>query len=200
VKTKALLDTGADNNLVRRSVCSEAKLKMNKGKTIAIRGVGTENSLTEGRVMTDCNYYGIEARNIQFDVVDDGLIGYPIILSRKFCAQQNLVLNIKKRKISKVYDDDSKVSIYLNSEDESPKEIIQENIKVYATEKVKLKPGINEVSVQLSLYCQQGNPNLYFDGKCRNHKIQGVGGIASSKLDEKRFSLGRRMMKPELHI
>ena len=95
VKTKALLDTGADNNLMKKSVCSEANLKLNKNKTISMRGVGTENSTTEGRVMTDCAYYGVKARNTQFDVVEDELIGYPIILSRKFCEQQKLVLDIK---------------------------------------------------------------------------------------------------------
>ena len=95
IKTKALLDTGVDNNLMKKYVCSEANLKINRNKTISMRCVGTENSTREVRVMKYCAYYGVKARNTQFDVVEDYLIGYPIILSRKFCEQQKLVLDIK---------------------------------------------------------------------------------------------------------
>ena len=185
IQTIALLDTGADNNLMRKSICQEAKLKINKEKTIAMRGIGTENSTTEGRVRTDCTYYGMKARNLQFEVVDDDAIGYPIILSRKFCDQQNLVLNVKRRKISKVSEDGSRITVYLNAEDEGSREIIQENVKVYAAEKCLLKPGVNELPVSIN-YLNDGQTDydLYFDGKCPNFKVEAFDGVINTTKKE----------------
>ena len=192
VKTTALLDTGADNNLMRKSICSEAKLKLNRTKNVTIRGIGSENSTTEGRVMTDCTYYGIEARNTQFDVIEDSLIGYPIILSRKFCENQNLILNVKKRKISKVNEDASKITVYLNENDASSKEVIQENVKVYSAERLLLKPGMNEVPVYMNLVSEGNDSNLYYNGQCKNHKIEGVWGSLSTKMEEKVIFIKRK--------
>ena len=185
VKTTALLDTGADNNIMRKSICSEAKLRINRDKTIAIRGIGSTNSTTEGRTMTDCSYYGIQSRNTQFEVVEDDSISYLNILSRKFCEEQNLVLNVKRRKISKVNEDGSKVTVYLNSDDEGVKEMVQENMKVYVAEKCLLKPGINEIHVEFSLNSEHADTNLYYEGKCKNSKVEGVDGILNTNLKEK---------------
>ena len=78
-------------------------------------------------------------------------------------------------------EDGSRLSIYLNSDDDTPKEIIQEDVKVYAAQKVMIKDGVSEMPVYINMCCEGTESNFYFDGKCRNQKVEGVEGILNTK-------------------
>ena len=185
IKMKALLDTGADNNLMKSSVSKETGLKIDSNKTITIRGVGEKNSRTIGRARASCKYYNVEAGNISFDIVEDEIISCPVILSKKFCDDQNLVINIAKRKISRVNNDDSKLTVYLNPNDEKASKVINENVKVYAAEKTLLHSGLNSVPVSIN-FCQtvQQDSNLYFDGNCKSSRFEGLDGVMSEHSED----------------
>ena len=75
-------------------------------------------------------------------------------------------------------NDDSKLTVYLNPNDEKASKVIHENVKVYAAEKTLLHSGLNSVPVSIN-FCQtiQQDSNLYFDGNCKSSRFEGLDGV-----------------------
>ena len=183
-KSHALLDTGAENNLMKRSVCRVNGLKIDRKKVLSIVGLGGKVVDTVGRATVPHAYYNVDVKHSQFEIVEDEAIDFPIILGRKWCKEQRLVIDYARRKVSKINDDGSKVIIQLEEENAKAKSILHENVKVYSTQNLMLKPGINEVPVQFEGY--EGTPyesDMYFDGKCKNNCLEGLEGILDCKSD-----------------
>ena len=183
-KTYALLDTGAENNLMKRSICRVNNLKIDRKKVMSIVGLGGKVVHTVGRSTVPHTYYDIDVNHAQFEIIEDDLIDFPIILGRKWCKDQRLIIDFAKRKVTKVNDNGSRINIQLDKDSVEARSVLHENIKVYSTQNLVLKSGINEVPVQFQGY--KGTPydsDMYFDGKCKNTSLEGLEGVLDGKFD-----------------
>ena len=183
-KTYALLDTGAENNLMKRSICRVNNMKIDRKKVMSIVGLGGKVVHTVGRSTVPHTYYDIDVNHAQFEIIEDDLIDFPIILGRKWCKDQRLIIDFAKRKVTKVNDNGSRINIQLDKDSVEARSVLHENIKVYSTQNLVLKSGINEVPVQFQGY--KGTPydsDMYFDGKCKNTSLEGLEGVLDGKFD-----------------
>ena len=133
----ALVDSGASNNLIRVSIINELGLKMKESKII-IKGLGNGTTKTLGEIDLELMVYGIKFALSKFVVVEDAAICSQIIMSAGCLNQNNVTINMSKRKISIKMIDKSKVDLYIGVGGKLLN-IVQENVPIYASKRIKIK-------------------------------------------------------------
>ena len=178
---KALIDTGSSRNLIQKSIIDNLEIPVQESN-LKIRGLGGSEYKTFGRVTVPLHIYGFEINATKFEVVEDHMIRNSIILGRNFCQKNKIIIDLTNRRISRTVNS-IKIDIYLDASD-NPEICIQEGVGVYAAEDVSLKKNYDEVAVKLDPI-SENMPALkftkfYFEGNCRNKKIQGLEGVLES--------------------
>ena len=97
-----MLDTGASGNLIKESVCRKLGLEVDREQSLRIEGIGGEVTQTLGKVECQFTFCKIPSEIITMQVIADDKMRFPIILGRKFCSQHKLIIDLSKRKITKV--------------------------------------------------------------------------------------------------
>ena len=175
----ALIDTGATNNLITESLQKDLKLKRTRTNNSAIVGLGMSKIPTMGRVSVDLNMYDIQAYGTPCCVVKDNVIEEDMILGRKFCEANNLILDLARRRISKSYPDNSRVDFYHDKNNKLSK-IIYEHQPVYVDQETVISQEITEVPIQVKFLQEHEDTEMYYEGKCADKKLSGVDGILDS--------------------
>ena len=183
---EALLDTGASNCFMKKSLCEKLNLEPDSQNSIITKGIGYKNIRTLGEVSTDFSFYGMKSSYKIFQVVNDDVIEFPMILSWKFCQHHKLIINVGKRKISMCYDDVSRTDIYINKDNNKLRKIVFENIKVFAQDNLQIKSGLNKVPINLeSSFRNEENVRICYSGACKNPYLEGIDGILDSEEENK---------------
>ena len=187
IETKALIDTGADTNMIRRSLVNQFRDVEIVGDHKIIRGLGDKDIETAGILNTDFSFYGVHIVKTPFHIVDDDVIKTPVILGKKFCAKAKLIIDMNNRKISKAFNDGSRIDVYLNPEDTNLRTSVHESIKVYAAEEVDINDGINRIMIryehELNGLVSNQEEKLYFEGK-QSDKLESLDGILAKDTNE----------------
>ena len=186
--TAALLDTGAATNMIRQSVANQIKANIVSDNR-KIVGLGNKEIKSAGIINVDFTFYGVRIRNTPFHIVDDSVMKVPIILGRKFCAKSKLIIDMANRSITKIFNDGSRIDIYLDKKDNSLQFSMHENIKVQAAETVKINTGLNKVKVRMEQDINGLNhsqrKHLYFEGKNKINETDCIDGICDIDSEEK---------------
>ena len=194
INTRALIDTGASNNLIKKSIVEKLKLDLQTNSNLQILGLGSEKVNTLGNISSEVHLFGQKSCSTKFEVIEDQAILYPVILGRSFCAENRLVIDVAKRKISKVNTDGSRVSIFLNSECTDADYVIHEGIKVYAAESTRIDKGV----VKVPVYLEKDLGNLkdkliYYDGVCKSNRLAGIEGVLDCQDNHKHVFVKKKI-------
>lgn len=71
--------------------------------------------ITNATVDLTTNYFRKDLQ-IRFEVANDADINYPIILEMDFFHESRMLIDMSKRKLSKLNDDKSMISIYVDND------------------------------------------------------------------------------------
>ena len=188
--TTALIDTGAYNNLMTNSIREKAGLVLDSSSQTAIRGLGQKTIDPLGNVSSKLLLHNVHCKLADFLVLDDNVISFPVILGRRFCAENNLIIDMSKRLISKINEDKSRTDIYIDATSGAVSKIVYEDIKVHLAEDVQLTNGICSAVVNLNIdFDNNFQDNLFYEGKCQNSKIEGLSGVINGDPKCKRVFL-----------
>ena len=173
----ALVDTGASCNIMKQSVAEKMGLELRPEELIRISGLGTKVIGTVGKVYVGFSFGSVQVKKSPFSVVEDYVIATDVILGRKFCEENNIIINMANNKISKVYKDSSRVDIYI--EDGKITETIYENVPMISTEKTILETDIVPVKFMVNLIgnMEDKTEDFYYEGRCSSNKIKGLDGV-----------------------
>ena len=175
---KALVDTGASISLITNSLYKVHSNKSLSSKTFTIFGLNETKITTKGGISLNVNYFG-RGFDAKFEVVEDQDINYPVILGMDFLQENNISINLMKRKITKHNSDRSSTSVYLTA-DGSIRNIVHENIPIYSKHKLVVKK--NEVaSVEVTTDINNFNdPELncfYVEMDTNSNNLNAMNGI-----------------------
>lgn len=183
---KALLDTGATKSLITKSEWLKTRVAKFSDKPNSIWGLGNAHLETNGQVKLEIRYFGRIMPTV-FDIVEDSDIKYPIVLGIDFLVQNNIVINMHKKKISKRNEDGSVIDVYLNDESDVLS-IIHEGVPVYSSGRVVVKPN---QTVKVPIYMDIDDEDfdvdlglLCFEGETKNKYIESVNGIMDRRCVE----------------
>ena len=195
VETEALLDTGARICLMKRSEAERLDVCVDSSNASEIYGIGGKQKpnriQTHGTVNVALRITQIEFPTVQFHVVEDHHIDYPIFIGLDFLRKYKLTVNICKQRISHT---DSKTGakwdLYLFPENYR---LIMSNILCRAVGNIKINANeLPTTLIPVKLYYPSGYiPNLesentlmYYDGDLAlpagNH-LKGNAGILDLK-------------------
>ena len=195
IDCRALVDTGATKNLIKKSIVDRLGARIGDDARLVFEGLGTDDMLTYGTIKTKLSFYKIDAGITTLHIVDDNVLKDPILLGQEFCQHNKLVIDLSKRRISKMDKNGSKIDLYLNSDDDGVIKNIQESIKVYAASDMEIQDGINKIPIVYD-YNMCGSTgkdvNLYYEGTCGNQRIEGIDGVLNLDSTEKSVFIQRK--------
>ena len=156
------------------------------------KGIGSKSIETKGEISIFVYFCGIRSQVTMFQVVDDSLIGHPIILGWSFCKSQKQRIDSGNERIIAHNPDGSTSNISLVKETGEVEKIMHENIKVYAAEDVIIdsRSSLKDVKVNFAVNIQD-HDSYFYNGDAKNNQIQGIQGILGGN-EANRFVLAQK--------
>ena len=192
IEYKALIDTGATNNLVRKDIISK-EVELDKSKLIVITGLAKSEIRTEGKVLLEMDFLGLDYIMGYFDVVPSDSIDFDMILGLDFLRQHKFVIDFSKRRVSQHSDDGSRTDYYADKKG-TLLAVVHENVPVFALKDTKVNEGLTSVQVYMKIYfsSREYDNDMYFEGKARNTKVKGLDGIIDLEKNDIRVMMHRK--------
>ena len=165
-ETKALIDTGATLSLIRYSTYQHITNAPLSDKYLQVEGFNNTTIETLGSVVLPLKYFG-STLHTTLEVTNDTDINYPLIFGMDFLQENNVVVSMAQRRLTRRYKDDSLISVYLKTDD-TIKNIIYENIPLYNKEKCVLTPNeIKPLKITTNASCLVDSEfnMLYLEGR-----------------------------------
>jgi hypothetical protein len=155
VTLRALIDSGASRNLIKHDRVTELGLKIENHDSLLIKGLGTSKFRLEGSVSGIVNMCGIEVGKTKFGVAPNNTIAVDVVLGCTFLRKHKFVIDMKRRMLELRNIDGSSNKFYFSDEGKVGK-IMQENVPVYLTEKVRFKEVSTKVAVNINFQSISG--------------------------------------------
>ena len=182
---EALIDTGADSNVMKQSVAEHCDLKVDKDKAATFTGLGRKKTKAMGKTFLNVKYCSIQDEDTPFYVVPDQNLSSDVVLGSKFCKHNRLVIDLAKRRLSKMNSDESRIDMYHDSNNDI-KQIVYESVLTKAAASINI-PANDTSMVPINLqipYITPDNAELVFEGKFKNSRLKGVDGILDSRCED----------------
>ena len=114
-----------------------------------------------------------------FDVLEDGSIEYELILGTAFFSKENMIISMKRRRISQRRQDKSRLDYYFSDKNELIA-VVQEDVPVFAKKEVAVDSNetvMVPACMNVLLHEVSSEIPMYYDGNTKNSKLTGVAGI-----------------------
>lgn len=174
----SLVDSGATKNLVRHNIVKSSGTLIEPCQPILIKGLGESLISSVGSAILPLNFFGVNM-SLPVIIVPDSSINFDLVLGLQFLQDEGISVDLAKRKLSKVYSDESKIYFYLH-DDGALNEMIFENIPVFAENDIIVSRNGDKVPITTYIdfdHFEQLD-NFYYEGKIKPDTY-GVDGILS---------------------
>ena len=200
---QAIIDSGADCGMISLQVLKSTGLKF-KTESNDIKGVGATNLIkTLGKVTLAVKIHGIWFEPVLFYVMPEAK--HDVILGGNFCIKNHLKIELAREKITRLYEDGTTVSIYLNNNNE-PCRVVLDQMPCFTTSQQVVKseydilksnvsqPSLLEQIEVCSTCSTHRTQEFFFQGsELRGGDVQSLSGLMTK--ENSNYVLVRRNLK-----
>ena len=141
----ALIDSGAGKSLCKIKVLVDNGINLLDQESAVIKGLGKTQTCALGHAELPVDFFGVVIK-VPVMVLADEVIQYDVILGYSFLHAEKISIDMNKRAITKIMNDNSLMRVILD-ETNCVRSIMVENVPAFARESIRVNEAGKRVPI-----------------------------------------------------